>query len=95
MNTTPKVIAETILSAATIRENSYNSFTHKYEKHLCYAVEQAAQLERLPLELASPIYLSMYWWNDAIDWAQEILTYSKQTTLGGTNHASCNNNSTK
>lgn len=84
---TIKIIAEIVLRTAEIRENSYDqtaadkamiiesfpNFVRYYKKTLTEASEEAATEKELP-KIARLIDLALHgWWNDTIDWANEVL----------------------
>ena len=76
--------ARVVLLAMKLREESfdhkkaetaseYADFETFYKLDKFQAIETACKKEKLPIELAYPIYISFEWWNDIHDWAQEQL----------------------
>jgi len=86
-------IANVIFRSAQIREASYKEpaeekdplaiyFPGEYSKTLSESITEALKEQNLDPRLEGIFDLVMYWWNDAIAWAEEITGKSAEEVLG-------------
>lgn len=71
-----KQIAQTILDAQKMREESYtcrDGPQGEYKKDIELCLIEAGKKNKLSSNLWSLLNLAMHWWNDIQSWAEDIL----------------------
>ena len=72
---TTRLIAETTLLAAKLREQPYVPAQERYSLDTTEAAIEACKQTGLDANLARLIDLALYgWWNDTLAWAKELAT---------------------
>ena len=73
MMNSEKQIAQTVMDAQKMREESWNKITHKYDLEIEACLIAAGKENKLSPNLWMLLSLAMHWWNDIQSWAEDIL----------------------
>ncbi len=72
-NNSEKQIAQTIMDAQKMREESHSEELEEYKHDIEYCLIICGKKNKLTPNLWALLSLAMHWWNDTQLWAEDIL----------------------